>query len=145
MDKVPKAIAMYLPQFHNVKENNMWWGEGFTDWRAMECAKPLFDGHKQPKCPLNNYKYDLMDKKTMQWQADLMHKYHVYGLCFYHYWFKEGKKILEKPAENLLKWKDIDMPFCFCWANESWVRSWSKLNNQNVWASQFETNYKRRR
>lgn len=142
MDKAPKAIAMYLPQFHNVKENNMWWGEGFTDWRAMECAKPLFDGHKQPKCPLNNYKYNLMDKKTMQWQADLMHKYHVYGLCFYHYWFKEGKKILEKPAENLLKWKDIDMPFCFCWANESWVRSWSKLNNQNVWASQFETNYK---
>lgn len=136
---VPKAIAMYLPQFHNVEENNLWWGEGFTDWTAMECAQPLFENHQQPKCPLNNNKYDLLKKNVFQWQATLMHKYEVYGMAFYHYWFKDGKKILEKPAENLLQWTDIDMPFCFYWANESWVRSWSKLNNQNVWASNFET------
>lgn len=133
-----KAIAMYLPQFHNVEENNLWWGEGFTDWKSMESAKPLYDGHQQPKCPQNDYKYDLLLKETMQWQEQLMKKHDVYGLCFYHYWFKEGKRILEKPAENLLQWTDIDMPFCFCWANEAWVRSWSKINNANVWAGNFE-------
>ena len=68
------------------------------------------------------------------WQAELVKKYGVYGQCFYHYYFKDGKRILEKPAENLLKWKDIDMPFCFSWANETWARSWSKLNSKNVWA-----------
>lgn len=137
-DEEPKAIAMYLPQFHNVEENNKWWGEGFTDWWAMENAEPLFENHKQPKRPLNNYKYDLLDKSVMQWQAQLMHKYGIYGLSFYHYWFKDGRRILEKPSENLLKWKDIDMPFCFYWANESWARSWSKISNQNVWAGKFE-------
>lgn len=133
-----KAIALYLPQYHNVKENNMWWGEGYTDWKAMEKAKPLYDGHKQPKTPLHNYKYDLEKKETMQWQANLMKKYGIYGMAIYHYWFKDAKQILEKPVENLLKWKDVDMPFCFYWANESWVRSWSAVENQNVWAAGFE-------
>lgn len=134
-----KTIAMYLPQFHKVPENDEWWGKGFTDWRAMASAKPLFAGHKQPKAPLGNYQYDLLDKGTLQWQEGLMKSYHVYGLCFYHYWFKNGRRILEKPAENLLRWKDIDIPFCFSWANESWGRSWSNVGNQNVWASAFET------
>ena len=71
----------------------------------------------------------------MQWQADLMHKYGVDGMCFYHYYFKDGRKILEKPAEKLLRWKDINMPFCFYWANESWKRSWSNVQNANVWQS----------
>lgn len=138
MDQKIKPIAMYLPQFHEVKENNEWWGEGFTEWKAMDAAESLFEGHKQPKRPLNGYRYDLMDKTVMEWQANLIHKYGLYGLCFYHYWFKDGRQILEKPAENLLKWTDIDLPFCFCWANESWVRSWSCISNQNVWASKFE-------
>ncbi|NBH14510.1 hypothetical protein D3Z36_10075 [Lachnospiraceae bacterium] len=134
-----KAIAMYLPQFHHVPENDAWWGSGFTDWKAMSMAKPLFDGHNQPKEPLNHYQYDLLNKETFLWQEKLMKDYHIYGFCFYHYWFKEGKKILEKPAENLLRWTDIEIPFCFSWANISWVRSWSNLGDQTVWASSFET------
>lgn len=133
-----KTIAMYLPQYHRVPENDEWWGEGFTDWRAMENAKPLFAGHKQPKKVLNNYQYDLMDRSALEWQEKLMKKHGIYGLCFYHYYFKDGRKILEKPAEKLLKWKEIDIPFCFSWANESWGRSWSNIRNQNVWASAFE-------
>ena len=68
-----------------------------------------------------------------------MKEFNVYGMCFYHYYFKNGKKILEKPAENLLEWKEIDMPFCFSWANETWSRTWSKLSSSNVWTSKFET------
>ena len=136
-DKI-KIIAMYLPQFHKVKENDEWWGEGFTDWVSAKNARPLFDGHYQPRIPQNHFYYDLMDKHTMKWQADLMHKYGIDGMCIYHYWFSDGRQILEKPAENLLAWKDIDMPFCFCWANESWARSWSNIKQKNVWASTYE-------
>ncbi len=135
-----RVIAMYLPQYHRIPENDKWWGEGFTEWTAVKSAKPLFEGHIQPKVPLNNYYYDLSDKSVMRWQSELMKRYGIDGLCFYHYWFKEGKRILEKPAENLLKWKDIDLPFCFCWANETWARSWSSIKTKNAWANTFENN-----
>lgn len=137
-----KVIAMYLPQFHRVPENDAWWGEGFTDWKSAQYATPLFEGHYQPHVPLNRNYYDLMEKETMQWQADLMHQYGVDGMCMYHYWFKDGRQILEKPVENLLKWDDIDMPFCLCWANETWARSWSNIVGTNVWSNKFETGNK---
>ncbi len=132
---------MYLPQFHRVPENDVWWGEGFTEWMAAKQAVPLFKGHEQPRIPLNGNYYDLMDKGTMEWQAALAHEYGIDGFCFYHYWFKEGRKILEKPAENLLQWKDIDMPFCFCWDPVSWARTWTKLGNS--WADLYEKPHSR--
>lgn len=134
-----KVIAMYLPQFHRVKENDEWWGEGFTEWTAVKNATKIFDGQIQPRIPLNNYYYNLLDKKTMMWQEKLMHQYNVYGMAFYHYWFKDGRQILEKPAENLLGWTDIDMPFCFSWANETWARSWSNISDKNAWSSKIDT------
>lgn len=133
-----KIISMYLPQFYRVKENDEWWGEGFTEWTAVKQAVALFDGHYQPRVPLNNNYYNLLDKKTMQWQANLMRKYGIDGQCIYHYWFKEGRQVLEKPAQNLLKWADVDMLFCFCWANESWARTWSGLKNTNAWSVKQE-------
>ncbi len=138
-EKNPKVLAFYLPQFHRVKENDEWWGRGFTEWTAVKRAKVLFPGHVQPRQPLGNNYYDLMGKETMIWQADLASKYHIDGFCFYHYYFKDGRKILEKPAENLLSWTDVNMPFCFSWANESWACSWSNLKISeaepiNVWS-----------
>lgn len=124
---------MYLPQFHRIPENDKWWGEGFTEWMATKGAKKLYQGHYQPREPLNNYYYDLLQKETMEWQADLALKYSLDGFCFYHYYFKNGRRVLEKPAENLLKWRDINMPFCFCWDNTSWARSWSNLGNKFTW------------
>lgn len=133
-----KTIAIYLPQFHRLPENDAWWGEGFTEWTAVSSAEKLFPGHNQPREPFNDNYYDLMKKETMEWQADLAKRYGVYGFCFYHYYFKNGRKILEKPAENLLQWKDIDLPFCFCWANPTWARTWSKLTGANSWSEKFE-------
>jgi hypothetical protein len=130
---------MYLPQFHRVHENDIWWGEGFTDWVSAKKAQSLFDGHIQPHIPLHENYYNLLDKRTMQWQADLMKSYGVDGMCIYHYWFEDGRQILEKPAENLLGWKDIDMPYCFYWANETWARSWSTFKKRNVWSELEET------
>ncbi len=128
-----KTIAIYLPQFHEVEENSQWWGEGFTDWVTVRQALPLYDGHRQPKVPLGKNYYNLLEYNTMKWQAELAQKYNVSGFCFYHYWFKDGKRILEKPAENLLKWIDIDMPFCFSWANQTWARTWTNVQNINTW------------
>lgn len=125
---------MYLPQFHRTEENDKWWGEGFTDWVAAQNAKKMFANHYQPHVPLDENYYNLLEKDTMIWQSQLMKKYGIDGQCFYHYWFKNGKRILEKPAENLLRWKDVDIPFCFCWANETWAKSWSKFSNVNVWS-----------
>lgn len=140
-----KPIAMYLPQFHRTVENDEWWGEGFTDWVSVKGATSLIENHNQPREPLNDNYYDLLDKKTMEWQADLAKKYSVYGFCFYHYWFKEGRKILEKPAENLLRWTDVDMKFCFSWANVTWAQTWSKITSINSWAPQYEKNELRKK
>ena len=133
-----KVIAMYLPQYHRIPENDRWWGDGFTDWTAVRGAESLYEGHNQPRIPLNDNYYDLLEHDVMAWQAELMKKYEIDGLCMYHYWFKDGKRILEKPVENLLCWKDIYMPFCFCWANETWARSWSNIQNKNVWTDTYE-------
>jgi len=133
-----KTITMYLPQYHQIPENDEWWGKGYTDWVAVKSAEKYFDEQIQPRIPMDNNYYDLSKAETLRWQADLMKKYNVYGQCFYHYYFKEGRKILEKPAELLLQNKDIDMPFCFCWANDPWARSWSKIKNTNQWAEKFE-------
>ena len=122
-----KIIAYYLPQFHEVKENSEWWGKGFTEWVNVKKAKPLYRNHKQPNLPLENNYYDLLNKESVIWQTKLANEYGIDGFCYYHYWFK-GKKILEKPAENLLKWKDILQNFCFCWANHDWKKTWNGTN-----------------
>lgn len=139
----PKIIAMYLPQFHEISENNTWWGKGFTDWVSVKQAEPLYVGHCQPKVPLNNNYYDLSQKESIKWQYDLAQKYGIDGFCIYHYWFANGKKLLEKPAEIILENKDINMPFCFAWDNISWVRTWSKIQG-NAWTPQKD-NYVNRR
>ncbi|MBR3040957.1 MAG: glycoside hydrolase family 99-like domain-containing protein [Lachnospiraceae bacterium] len=116
--------AYYLPQYHQTKENDKWWGEGFTEWCNIKKAQPLFSGHEQPKVPLNRNYYDLSDVEVMKWQGQLARKYGVSGFCVYHYWF-EGRKLLHKPMEQLLKHKEIDFPYFFCWANESWTNAWA--------------------
>lgn len=118
-----KIIAFYLPQFHEIKENNEWWEKGFTEWTNTKKSRPLFKGHNQPREPQNNYYYDLLDADAREWQAKIAKEHGVYGFCYYHYWFR-GKKLLEKPIEEVLKNQSPDFPFCFSWANEPWTRTW---------------------
>ena len=119
-----KVLAYYLPQFHATPENDRWHGEGFTEWTKVRGANPLFEGHYQQHIPHPDIGYYLLDSpETLRQQADLMRKAGVYGQVFYHYWFS-GKLILEKPARLLFETSDIEMPFCFCWANENWTRRW---------------------
>lgn len=115
-----KKFAIFLPQFHEIEENNQWWGKGFTEWTHVKAAKPLYKEHRQPKIPQNGY-YNLLDKDTVLWQTNLAKEYGIDGFVYYHYYFA-GKLIMEKPAENLLQWKDINQKFFFCWANHTWVQ-----------------------
>ena len=132
--KETKMIAFHLPQYHTFPENDEWWGKGFTEWVNVKKAVPLFEGHNQPRVPLNNNYYDLSIIETLQEQMDLAEKYGLYGFCFYHYWFN-GKLLLEKPIENL-KYLSHKIPYCFCWANEPWTRSWDG-NSKDVIMPQY--------
>ena len=118
-----KLIAFYLPQFHEIPENNDAWGKGFTEWTNVKKSKPLFWGHNQPRATFHENYYNLMDDGIMEWQAKIAKRAGIYGFCFYHYWFN-GRLVLEKPIYNLLNNKNIDIPFCFAWANESWTKTW---------------------
>ena len=123
-----KVLALNLPQFHEIAENNEWWGKGFTEWTNVKKAKPLFKGHVQPMVPLNGY-YDLSKKEAIRCQAELAAKYGVYGFVYFHYWY-EGRKLLEKPCELLLESPEIETNYCFCWANHSWTRAWDGKEQQ---------------
>ncbi|QGQ44714.1 glycoside hydrolase family 99-like domain-containing protein [Metabacillus sediminilitoris] len=124
-----KMIAYYLPQFHQIPENDKWWGEGFTEWTNTRKAVPLFKGHNQPREPLNDYYYDLTNPEVRKWQADIAKQHGVYGFCYYHYWFK-GKKLLERPLEDVLLTGEPEFPFCLSWANHDWIKRNPKGKNQ---------------
>ena len=123
-----KTIALYLPQFHSTKENDEWWGIGFTEWHNVRKAKPLYNKHHQPRIPGDNIQYlgyyDLTDLEVIKKQVELAKSHGIYGFGIYYYWFS-GKRLLEKPLDLFLNNKDIDFKFLLIWANEDWTRRWN--------------------
>jgi Glycosyltransferase WbsX len=118
-----RVIAHYFPQFHEIPENNEWWGKGFTDWNNVRRAKPLFAGHYQPRVPRDKRYYDQAKFDTIAWQIELAKQYGIGGFCHYHYWF-EGKQMLTAPTDLVMQHKSLDLPYCLAWANETWSRRW---------------------
>ncbi len=128
--RVPAFVsAFYLPQFHRTEENDMWWGQGYTEWQAASRARPMFDGHAQPSLPGALGFYDLRRTEVMGEQAALARDAGVDAFCVYHYWF-DGRRILDAPMEGLLRRPDVAFPFYLCWANESWRRNWDGLSGE---------------
>lgn len=123
----PKIIAFYLPQYHPTPDNDKWWGKGFTEWTNVGKAEPLFPGHYQPKVPADLGYYDLRLPEVREAQAELAREAGIYGFCYYHYWFGNGKEELELPFNEVLRLGKPDFPFMLCWANESWHKKfWDK-------------------
>lgn len=121
----PKILAYHLPAYHRIPENDKWHGEGFTEWVTTKKGVEFSKYQHQPRVPLDEKYYDLSKVEDIRWQCKLAKQYGVDGFCFYHYWFN-GKKIFEKPTELLLNNKDIDIEYCFAWANEEWRNTWTE-------------------
>ena len=115
-----RVLAFYLPQFHPTPENDAWWGKGFTEWTNVGKAKPLFRGHYQPQVPADLGYYDLRVPETRVAQADMAREYGVEGFCYWHYWFGNGRRLLDRPFTEVLESGNPDFPFCLAWANHSW-------------------------
>lgn len=127
-----RVIALYLPQFHPIPENDEWWGRGFTEWTNVAKAKPLFRGHDQPRVPADLGFYDLRMPEIREQQAELARSAGVEGFCYWHYWFGSGRRILERPFSEVLESGKPDFPFCLAWANHSWTsKTWQKSGKRS--------------
>lgn len=125
-----KIIAIYLPQFHRIIENDEWWGNGFTEWTNVKRGRPFYPGHYQPRKPLNDNYYDLSNLSVLESHTKLAQKKGIYGFGFYHYYFR-GRKLLEKPIETYRDKSNERFPYCLIWANQSWARTWYGSNTND--------------
>jgi len=137
-----RVIAYYLPQYHPIPENDKYWGKGFTEWTNVAKAKPLFRGHYQPNIPADLGFYDLRLPEVRMQQAELAKEAGIEGFCYWHYWFGNGKKVLDMPFNEVLRTGNPDFPFCLGWANHSWTtKTWEKGKSFSKNATIFNQTY----
>jgi hypothetical protein len=137
MENQPRLIAYYLPQYYPTPENDEFWGKGFTEWTNVTKAKPLFRNHRQPFLPSDLGFYDLRIPEVREQQAILAKEAGIYGFCYWHYWFGNGKKTLERPLKEVIASKKPDFPFCIAWANDTWSGRWHGLDDKIIFKQEY--------
>eukprot|EP01036_Dinobryon_divergens_P016279 gene16279-22063_t len=126
----PLVVAHYLPQYHPIPENDRWWGVGFTEWTNVTKARPLYRGHFQPNLPSDLGFYDLRVPEVRGQQALIARAYGIGAFCYYHYWFGDGRRLLERPFAEVVASGKPDFPFMVCWANQTWTGVWHGLDDR---------------
>ena len=138
-----RTIALYLPQFHTIIENDKAWGKGFTEWTNVKKALPLYKNHHQPRIPgdKNTYLeyYELTNPDVIKKQVELAKSHGIYGFGIYYYWFS-GKRLLEKPLNIFIKHKEIIFKFLIIWANENWTKKWDGNDEQIIIKQEYKEN-----
>jgi len=132
-----RLIAFYLPQYHPIPENDLWWGKGFTEWTNVTKARPLFRGHHQPDLPSDLGFYDLRVPEIRKLQSDLAHRHGIEGFCYWHYWFGNGRRVLERIFTEVLESGEPNFPFCLGWANETWTGVWHGLGDKILMKQEY--------
>lgn len=133
-----KVLAINLPAYHEIPENNEWWGKGFTEWDNVKSGKPLYKDHYQPIRPYNNFYYDLSKKEDIEKQINLANKYNIYGFVYYHYWFGNKRMLFQRPAEIVRdEIKNSNFHYCFCWANATWYTTWHGLDPKTLLKQEY--------
>lgn len=141
-DTKARVIAYYLPQFYPIPENDRFWGKGFTEWTNVAKAKPLFKNHNQPRVPADLGFYDLRLPEVREAQAEMAREAGIEGFCYWHYWFGNGKRLLDRPFDEVLNSGKPDFPFCLCWANHDWTtETWQQADRKTTTTMIAEQTY----
>jgi lipopolysaccharide biosynthesis protein len=118
----PLLLAFYLPQFHQIPENDLAWGRGYTEWRQSATSLPRFPGHYQPRIPRDLGFYNLTSQSALRMQVELAKASGIGGFAFYYYRLGH-RRLLQAPLDLFLE-SDLDMPFVILWANHTWKKTW---------------------
>jgi len=136
------SLAYYLPQFHEIEENNRWWGQGFTEWAQLNQAKKYFNWQtiRKPIPPFGEY--NLLNPDVMELQAKTAKNYSIDGFIVFDYWFGNGKTLLEQPMQMVLD-KQLNFDYCLCWANHTWYNKRDNITllQQQYLGAEDYTNY----